>query len=929
MNHLYHPTFASGLCSVLSLVVVSTASALDRRPVEPGHSPGVLPSVVDRFATAEQAADETVDFQRHLVPLLGRLGCNGRACDGSFQGQGGFQLSLFGYDFDADHEGLFDRIDVESPDESYALLKALGQEDHGGKRRVSADTWEFHVFRRWIEQGGQGVGSEESRDGEASDETLTSGASVLQDLVVEPRELVFREPGESVALRVVAVWDDGTREDVTPLARFRSNDDQVATIDDEGVVTSHEPGGTHVVVMYDNGVEPIAVMRRMPGTVPDAAYADYEHTAVDRAVAQRLRTLNIEPSAKCDDATFLRRASLDIAGTLPTASEVESFLADTSANKRSQKIDELLDSPAYDEWTTIWLADITGNNDAFQNNIVGNRTESARMWHNWLRERVAAELPYDELVEGIILAKSRMPGEDYAAYCERMSVAMRTGSMGEGGLFQYWARSNFRKPEERAIGFAYTFLGLKIECAQCHKHPFDEWTQDDFTNFQNFFTDIRFGANPVAKAEAKKMLDAFELDPKLRGGQLQQELDKLARAGEIPPYKEVYDAQEQRLQQQQAVAKRRKRAFTPRRRSARVLGGDQVSLGEYDDPRQPLMDWIRGDAKHLFAKATVNRIWARYFGRGIVNPTDDLSLANAPSNEALLDLLAEGFIEHDFDLKWVHRTIANSRTYQTSWEPTETNRLDEKHFARALIRRLPAEIAVDAVYSASVGDEQARQMLAEMQNRAVAVPVSSGRSAGKLSYALTIFGKNVREANCDCDRSDEPSLLQTIYLRNDLDVMAALDSPRNGWLKQVADELGEPFRPNAVAAARTQPANYAKQLEALETRIAAARKDKKRARQLAQLKRQRQTLVRRYGALPPHPSNVDAVKEFAANGSGVTDEQLGAVVRQAYLRTVSRPPTAEETAIGIEAIRAPDSVVDGVRDLLWALINTKEFQVNH
>ena len=884
----------------------------------------VARSIADRFSG--DAAEGSVDFQRHVVPLLGKLGCNGRACHGSFQGQGDFRLSLFGYDFRMDHEGLLDRLDLDTPAESYAIQKALGHEDHGGGERTTVDDWEYRVLLRWVADGASGVPVAEGVDEKGKPQPVAD-PDVLVSLTVEPDQIAFADGGESVQLRVIATWDDGTAEDVTPLARFSTNDDQVAEISEDGLVTAAGPGGTHVVVTYDNGVTPVAVMRAMPGEIDPGAFADYDATEIDRAVADRLRTLRIEPSAKADDAAFLRRVSLDIAGTLPTARQVRDFLADTSTDKRARKIDELLETPAYADWWAVWLSDLTGNSEKFQNNMVGGGNLQAKLWHDWLRVRLADNRPYDEIVRGIVMANTRLDGESYADYCERFTGYVRDGSMADSpSLPQYWTRANFRQPEERAIGFAYTFLGLRIQCAQCHKHPFDEWTQEDFTDFQNFFLDTRYGRNPATRDEMDTMLAGLGLD-KLKGGNLNRELQKQVNAGKVVPMQELFNLQEQRLEKMRRQAKKRKRAFRPPSRNARVLGGEAVGLADFSDPREPLMNWLTGDARDLFARAAVNRVWARYFGRGIVHPTDDLSLANPPSNEPLMRLLADRFIESGYDLKQLHRTIANSRTYQTSWQPTASNRQDEKHFARALIRRMPAEVAVDAVAIAAASDEVASTYLTDTADRAIAIPDTGSRRGRDRNYALEIFGKSLRETNCDCERTEEPSLLQTIYLRNDRELLATLDRPQGSWIAQVASQWGVSFAPAVadVRGGRTRPENYGERINQFDTSIARLRKAG-RTEAVADLKKRKQRFVKRYAALPPHP---DSVTPSDPAGGNVSPEQIERAAVDTYLRTLGRLPSEDERIAAVDAVLLTDDPVVGLRDLLWALVNSKEFQVNH
>src|SRR5687767_802370 len=291
-------------------------------------------------------------YQKHVLPLMSKVGCSGRACHGSFQGQGGFRLSLFGYDFKQDHEALVagdqPRVDLKAPEQSLILLKPTMQEEHGGEKRFEIGSWQYNLLARWIEAG-------------AIDDS--AGNAAISHLEIQPAELVFAKAGETVPLRVLAHWHDGTVEDVTDITRFRTNDESVAKVDEKtGVVTAEGSGDTHIVAFYDNGVAPVAAM--LP--VSDKAGPNYPAiaaaTKVDELIAAKLRKVGIVPSELCTDEEFLRRASLDITGTLPTPAEIRRFSADTAEDKRAKKIDELLQRPTYAAWWTTVICDITGNN---------------------------------------------------------------------------------------------------------------------------------------------------------------------------------------------------------------------------------------------------------------------------------------------------------------------------------------------------------------------------------------------------------------------------------------------------------------------------------------------------------------------------------------------------------------------------------------
>src|SRR5580704_4568029 len=840
-----------------------------------------LDPISRRFAPA--AVTETPSFQRHVVPLLGKLGCNGRACHGSFQGRGGFRLSLFGYDFKMDHDALManedgPRVDVADPDASLILQKPTLRIPHEGGKRYNLGSWEHHVLSQWIQSGARGV---------------KPGDAKLARLEVQPSEIHFSKKGEHVALRAIAHWSDGTSEDVTPLCRYQSNDEQVVKIDAVGLVTSVEAGDSHVVAFYDAGVTPVAVVRPVSDVV-GPKYPDVPTpTEIDRLVVQKLRKLGIVPSELSNDSEFLRRVSLDLTGSLPAADEVVAFLADKSPDKRHKKIDELLERPTYVAWWTTRLCDLTGNTDRALANITPVNTKLAsEEWYDWILKRVRQNVPYDKLVEGIVLASSRRQGETYTEYSNEMTGLYRKTPEGNyadhPGLTHFWARRNIAQPQQKALSFAYTFLGIRIQCAECHKHPFDQWTQDDYKDFTKFFARVRYGTDPSDAAERKTLTDALHIDVK-KIVDIRREYPRLIAEGKTLPFDELFiaplrirgplmaqrprplrprpkvaattapkksdgpkanvaeanrpskpnavqnrnpvqnpkpstagtkpivadtkpsDGQSRPKTETKAkapktaarkpllalrpgqkapnVAKGNRRPL-PDLATARLLGAGNVDLTQYDDPRVPLMDWLRSKNNRFFARAFVNRVWANYFNVGIVNPPDDLSLANPPSNAELLDYLASGFVKHNYDMKWLHREIANSRTYQLSWWPNATNRLDQRNFSHAVIRRLPAEVAYDAVRQATSSDKTVAAMRTDCRDRAIGIAGSTRRGSRFISpYALGLFGRSVRESNCDCDRSNEPSLLQTVFLRNDSELLAMVSNPQFGWIAQIASEL--------------------------------------------------------------------------------------------------------------------------------------------
>jgi hypothetical protein len=902
---------------ICGLALVAPAAAL---------AEDVRSSIDQRFA--DPNVSEIPQFRQHVVPMLGRLGCNGRACHGSFQGQGGFRLSLFGYDFKADHENLAGgekpRIDVANPSDSLALKKALMLVDHDGGQRFEENSWSHRVFLNWIKAGAKGV------DAETPD---------LVHLHVSPAETTARQPGDEFSVRAIAEWSDGVREDVTPLCRFSTNNDEIATVDAQGKVTVHDSGDTHIVVCYDDGVVPVEVLLPVSDKIGPNYPAVPAPTRIDELVVAKLQKLGIVPSELCTDEEFLRRASLDITGTLPTPKEVEAFVADTSSHKRAAKIDELLERPGYAAWWATRLCDITGNNGRQLNNLgPADQKRATRDWFEWIRARVETNLPYDALAEGVITAVSRQPDESYAAYCQRMSETCRPDSQesyaSQAGLTYYWARKNFRKPDDRALGFAYAFLGVRIQCAQCHKHPFDQWTKDDFDRFTSFFGRVNYGVAPGTKPEAEAMLAKLGLeDMKLNNNKTNKELRELLGKGEVVPFQELFvvrpkpQPQPNKAQNKDGKNKpgknKKKKPQLVKGRTAKYLGGEVVKLDEVDDPRTLLMEWLRDEDNPYFAKSFVNRVWAGYFHVGIVDPPDDLSLGNPPSNAPLLEFLAGEFRRHGYDMKWLHREIANSRTYQLSWRTNETNAHDHHNFSHAEPRRMPAEIALDAIQQATASDAANAKWPMERGDRAIADAGGDGKKGA--NYVLTVFGRSIRESNCDCDRSDDASLLQTVYLQNDQELLDAI-SRKGGWVHQIAGGpaslKGKPPKPT-----RKQAMQQAIKLERrIKKMTAESPRDETK---LAQLRR-RLVVVRKQAArLAKQEQGGRKAPEVAETSAPASNHDVSEIIRQAYLRTLSRSPESSELERAERYFQESGNKAGGARDLLWALLNTKEFLLNH
>jgi len=918
-------------------VLFGSVAWSEDQPLRPG---GIVAPMPERFADA--SGEEVPDFQKHVMPLLGRLGCNGRSCHGSFQGRGGFALSLFGYDFKADHAALWEenagRVDLDDVAESLILAKPIDEEMHEGGKRFDRDSWQYHALQRWIAAGAVAEG-----------EQIQS----LESLVIQPTEIQFDRDGQTTPLRAIAFWADGTREDVTALCRFTTNDDAVATIDENGRVGSGLEGDTHVVVSYDRAVVPVAVTRRVELSEPVTAPSTSDHR-IDQLIAIKHAKLGVTPSPVCTDSEFIRRASLDITGTLPAAEEVRQFLASDDSNRREQLVDELLDAPGYAAWWATRFSDWTGNSEEQLNNVLPVRDAAGRLWYEWLRVRLDDNVPYDRIVEGIVTAESRQDGESYLDYCESMTQACRPGNedkfAARDGMPMFWARRNFQKPEERAIGFAYAFLGIRIDCAQCHKHPFDQWSKNDFDEFAKLFANVSARQNTVERDSIptrNKLLAEITGGKKPNNGELRKLIYQRAAQGDVVPFPElVYN--DRFVQARKNAAKRPKnkngKRFSPPVPKGHLLGqSEPIELDR--DPRGELMDWLREPTNPYFARSIVNRVWSNYFGVGIINPTDDMNLANPASNEPLLDYLATSFREKGFDLHWLHREIVTSDAYARSTQTNPSNAHDRLNFSRHLPRRLPAEVIRDAVVLATQSTVRNDKMRSTMSDMAIAADVPQNRN--NRDFALQVFGQSQRESNCDCDRSDSPSLLQSIYLRNDQDMYQQLAS-KDGWVAQACRSLGAetPGARNSARNSAKKPTTDQIARKAEQVRVQTIQRIKRyRSLSKTQQSKQRESVMNAFKSVRKRfvafGYETPTLAELIADPDAwqltqsetarpkASGESLESIVTDAYLRTLSREPAAMEMKIAIQYIHESDTIADGLSSVMWALVNTKEFIITH
>lgn len=621
-----------------------------------------------------------VTFEADIQPLLTRFGCNSGPCHGKSRGQNGFALSLLGFDSDFDHaalvrEGRGRRIQSESPANSLMLRKATGQMPHGGGKKLDPNGPHFRLLADWIADGAPRTPADAPRIVRVESHP---GAHTLK-------------PGAAVKLKVVAVYSDGFRRDVTEGSAFHSNDTTVASVAVTGEVKAGAlPGEAAVMTRYMNHIAVTAITIPLPGAPAPGAYAvlDSGHP-VDGHVRDKLRVLGFTPSPLATETTWLRRAHLRIIGRLPTPAEVKAFLGDKAPDKREKAVDRLLDRPEYaDFWANKW-ADLLRPNP-YRAGIKATRTMDA-----WLRDAFRANMPYDRFATELVTAQGT--------------------SWNNGAVVIFRDRP---EPVEIASMVSQLFLGIRLDCAKCHHHPFEVWSQDDFYGFAAFFS--RVGRKGQG------------LSPPISGG---EESIFVRDSGTL------------------------RHGRTGEAVEARNLTGDPVAIAPGDDPRATLSAWMTSPANPWFARVMANRVWRELMGQGIVEPVDDIRATNPATNAALLEFLAARFRGDGYDIKKLIRLVATSRTFALSSTPHERNTGDLRNFSRYYRERLGAETLLDAVNDI-LGVEES---FSAMPPGSRAVELWTYRSS---SLFLDTFGRPDPNQDPPCERTPDSTTPQVLHLMN-------------------------------------------------------------------------------------------------------------------------------------------------------------------
>ena len=725
---------------------------------------GKLDLVVERFETPQP-----INFPNEIVPLFTKHGCNGGGCHGKSEGQNGFKLSLLGFEPTEDFEYLVKesrgrRLFPAAPEHSLLLRKGAGDLPHGGGARFEHDSWDYKAIVRWMEQG-MPYGSPDD--------------PILEKISVFPDSRIV-DPGGKQQLAVTAYYSDGSVRDITGIATYESNQKEMGEVDQNGLVTmsTGETGDMAVMIRYQEQVS--VFQATIPLGIPIESFPIAKNV-IDEKVFAKLKTLGLPTSEICDDSTFLRRTSLDIAGRLPTLEETDKYLNSDNPNKRSEWIDSLLSTTDYAEFfANKWSSILRNKRKA------DTYTRGTQAFHEWIRQSFHDNKPYNQFVSELVTARGEISHNPATA----------------------WFR-NVTDQKERLQDTAQVLLGVRLQCAECHHHPYEKWSQQDYYGFSAFFSRI-----------GKKKTDM---------------------PGEEAVFHNVG----------LATAKHPK---TGQNIKPTPLGGEELDILAEDDPRDDLASWITDEKNPFFAPMLVNRYWKHFFNRAIVEPEDDMRVTNPPTNPELLQALSNQFISTGYDIKDLIRTICNSTTYQLSAIPNEHNAGDRQNYSRYYPKRLPAEVLLDSIDRMTGSPTSFAGQLPG--TRAVALPDDSYNSS---SYFLTVFGRPEMDSACECERAQGASLAQTLHLLNS---------------KNIQDKL-------------SGAGGNAQKLTSQKERV-----------------------------------NEDKITEL-------------------YKLAFSRNPKDDEmkTAIGYikkkteqienDANKKEDSIKMAYEDLVWALLNTKEFLFNH
>ncbi len=626
-------------------------------------------------------------FANEIVPIFTKTGCNSGGCHGSPSGRGGFRLSLFGYEPDYDFDMITkdrngSRVNKQTPSLSSVLTKPSNKVPHGGGARFKEGSEFYTRILDWLRAGAPKQPEFDPR---------------LKSISIYPTDWTLDTKGDEQQILVLATRDDGTTQDVTRYARFTTQDDQVVEVDEDGRMTAVGMGETSIMIRYLGGVGIVRLNVPRPA-VPETAYAGFKPANyIDEAVLAKLKEVRITPSELASDAEFLRRAYIDTCGITPTVEEARAFLDDTSPDKRTRLVNQLLNRPEFiDYWTLKW-------SDLLRNNGQVKQDKGQQVFYRWIKESIRQNKPYDQFVRELVTAS--------------------------GSPFRLGPVNWYRLPDDELNGADYplflasqtsqVFLGVRIDCARCHNHPFEAWSQMDYYQFAAFFGRTR---NKPGPDQNERVIYA-------------------AAEGEV-------------------FHPRKPRGSAGSLIQPKFLGGDVATFGGDEDRREKLARWITSPSNYWFKRSIANRLWNNFLGRGIVSPVDDYRLTNPAANVRLLDVMAEKVVEYKWDLKQVMRDILTSRTYQTTSTPNKLNVADKMYASHALPRRIYAEVLLDTVcYVTGVNDKFGPY---EYGRRAISIPDNRVNGGG----FLDLFGRAPRSVACECERPEDTNVAMVLNLLN-------------------------------------------------------------------------------------------------------------------------------------------------------------------
>ena len=645
------------------------------------------------LVTPVVASDRPLSFRHDVLPVLSKAGCNSGGCHGALAGKGGFRLSLNAYDPATDHynitrENRGRRIEFADPARSLFVIKPTAAVRHKGGKFLHEDSDDYKLLIEWIQQGAPGPSTDDTK---------------LNRIELSPA-LSQLNKGDTQSLTVHAFFSDGTKRDVTRWARFTPTDATIAEVDEAtGLAKVIGYGEGAISVWYSGQIALARITSPWPSVIPDEVFARTpKRNVIDKRVIEQLRRLNLKPSKPSPDSEFIRRVYLDVVGMLPTPQETKAFLADTSETKRDDLIEKLLAQPEFVDYWAYRLSDL------FLISSKKLRPLALKAYYDWLRGEIEKITPWDQLVRQVVAAK---------------------GDTLKNGAANFY--SIHQDPETMAENVSQAFMSLSINCAKCHNHPLEKWTNDQYYSFANLFARVRakgWGGDARSGDGARTLFIAD------RGDLIQP------RTGKPQP--------------------------------PAPLDGQAIASDSTEDRREALADWLTSPENPYFTRSIANRVWANFFGRGIVEPVDDLRISNPASNEPLLQAISEHLAKNGYDLKSLMRLILRSETYRRSSTPLPENEGDQKYYSRYYPRRLMAEVLQDAITSVTrVSPKYNRITLSDGSTEGTSLYREGTRAlqlsdSSVTSYFLKTFGRNEREITCECERSNKPSMVQVLHLSN-------------------------------------------------------------------------------------------------------------------------------------------------------------------